>query len=818
MKLRNGLLATITLLFCTAIHAQTTGGSVAGKIIDSLQRPVEGATVLLISGADQKTITKSSLSADNGSFLFDKVKNGTYRIVITMTGFKKYTGSPIIISDAHTTIDAGVISLGQQAATLQGVSVTSQKPMVERKIDRTVVNVESMISAAGSTAMDVLEKSPGVSVDQNGTVSLKGKTGVVIFIDDKPTYLSGADLENYLRSLPASTIDQIELMTNPPAKYDAAGGAGVINIRTKRTRVKGFNGALNTAYAQGRYPKTNNSLNLNYRHNQLNTFATFTYNNATNFSDLTINRYFKKPDGSRNYDFLQHTYINPTNQAFSGRIGADYYTSEKTTFGIVLTGVTRSGMRNNDNESRILNAAYQLDSTIVAHNTQDNFFRNMGMNFNYRHQYSKKGPELTADMDYIHYRTGNDQVFNNYTYLANGTLTQQDKLTGDLPAVLNIYSAKIDYSHPLAKGWKLETGVKSSHTTTDNIADYFSTVNNVTTPDYNKTNHFLYKETIHAAYVNASKEGKRWAVQLGLRGEYTASDGRQLGNAVKPDSSFKRTYGGIFPTAYLSYKLDSTGTHVLQLNYGKRINRPYYQDLNPFISPLDKFTYYVGNPFLRPAYTHNVELSYSYKNLLTLGVRYSHTTDNTNETIEIVNGTYYSRPGNIGTIINKSATLEGNIPVTKWMTFVFYTEVTNIHSISNFYTGPLNTQGTFWFVQPNCQFRFGKGWGAQVDGLYQTNVTSNQFILRERGRLNLGLSKRISPAVNFKMALNDILYTGINRGIINNLANTEANWRNANDTRTITIAIGYRFGKAIADQRKQHNANGAQNEQNRVKD
>jgi hypothetical protein len=199
-------------------------------------------------------------------------------------------------------------------------------------------------------------------------------------------------------------------------------------------------------------------------------------------------------------------------------------------------------------------------------------------------------------------------------------------------------------------------------------------------------------------------------------------------------------------------------------------------------------------------------------------VRYSHTTDNTNETIEIVNGTYYSRPGNIGTIINKSATLEGNIPVTKWMTFVFYTEVTNIHSISNFYTGPLNTQGTFWFVQPNFQFRFGKGWGAQVDGLYQTNVTSNQFILRERGRLNLGLSKRISPAVNFKMALNDILYTGINRGIINNLANTEANWRNANDTRTITIAIGYRFGKAIADQRKQHNANGAQNEQNRVKD
>ena len=363
----------------------------------------------------------------------------------------------------------------------------------------------------------------------------------------------------------------------------------------------------------------------------------------------------------------------------------------------------------------------------------------------------------------------------------------------------------------------MDAGAKSSQTKTNNVADYFSTVNNVTEPDYDKTNHFIYKEIIHAAYINASHEGKRWSMQLGLRAENTVSDGKQLGNPAKPDSSFKRTYTSLFPTAYLNYKLDSSGKQTLTLDYGRRINRPYYQDLNPFISPLDKFTYYVGNPFLQPAYTHNIQFSYSYGSRVTVGLRYSSTLNNTNETIEIVNGTYYSRPGNIGKVTNISGSLEGDLPLRKWLSLGYYTEVTNIHSQTNFYTGFLDTQGTFWFVQPNLRFTFAKGWTAQIDGYYQTGLTANQFYLLERGRLNAGVSKKVSTKLTVRAAVNDILYTNINRGIINNLANTEANWRNANDTRTVTIALAYRFGKAIADLRK-HNQNSAQQEQNRVKE
>ncbi|RYY65950.1 MAG: hypothetical protein EOO13_16470, partial [Chitinophagaceae bacterium] len=186
-------------------------------------------------------------------------------------------------------------------------------------------------------------------------------------------------------------------------------------------------------------------------------------------------------------------------------------------------------------------------------------------------------------------------------------------------------------------------------------------------------------------------------------------------------------------------------------------------------------------------------------------------------TIEIVDGTYYSRPGNIGKTTILSGTLEGDLPLRKWLQVGFYSEVTNIHSETDFYTGFLDTKGTYWFVQPNFRFTFPKGWTAQIDGVYQTDITASQFYLLKRGRLNAGVSKKVSAALTVRAAVNDILYTGINRGIINNLANTEANWRNANDTRTFTLAVAFRFGKAISDLRK-HNQNSAQQEQNRVRE
>ncbi len=619
--------------------------------------------------------------------------------------------------------------------------------------------------------MDVLEKSPGVLVDQNGAISLMGKNNVKIFIDDKPTYLSGADLESYLRSLSSSTIDQVELMTNPPAKYDAAGNGGVINIRLKRNKAKGFNGSINLGYSQGNYGRTNNSINFNYRNNKVNVFGNLSYTTGNNFSNLDINRHFENPDGSISSNFLQNSFARRTAQVYNTKVGVDYYASDKTTWGLGFTGLFNSSHDNRQVTSKFLDAGNELDSIIIAHNKEHSTFKNGGINLNFRHQYDKNGHELTADLDYLNYSTGASQSFNNLSYLPEGTLTNNDFLTGNLPADINIYAAKTDYTHPLKNGLKLSGGLKTSYIKTDNIANYFYTVNNTTTPDYDKTNHFIYKENINAAYINASRDFKRFSFQAGLRFENTVSDGHQLGNVQKPDSVFKRNYSSLFPTLYLQYKLDTAGKQQLSLNYGRRIDRPYYEDLNPFQSPIDKFTYYVGNPFLKPSYTQDITLTHTYKNITT-ELSYSKTKDNVNETIEIVDGIYYSRPGNIGSTVNKTISVDASFDLNKWLNFHLFTYATNIHTVSNFYTGTLNTQGTYYFIRPIFQFKLGSDWTAQLDGGYQSKITSAQFVIGRKGKVNSALSKKLSPSTTVKLVVNDLFHTFVNSGDINNLANT----------------------------------------------
>lgn len=352
---------------------------------------------------------------------------------------------------------------------------------------------------------------------------------------------------------------------------------------------------------------------------------------------------------------------------------------------------------------------------------------------------------------------------------------------------------------------------------TDNIADYSTTVNAITFPDYDKSNHFIYKENINAAYLNLNREGKRLSVQAGLRIENTISNGNQLGNVMKPDSTFRRDYTDLFPTLYLLYKLDSAATHQVGLNYGRRIDRPYYQDLNPFLSPLDKFTYYEGNPFLKPSYTNSLELSHTYKSKYTTTLSYSNSKDDVGETIEIVNGIYYSRPANIGRKIVKSISFNGNFDATGWLNINLYTEVTNIKTNSDFYTGRLNSSGTYVYVGPNARLTMGGGWEGELSGNYRSRLVSAQFVLESIWQANVAAQKKLFPKTTLKLSVNDLFYTKINKGIINNLANTEANWINRGDSRNVVLSLSYRFGKAFSGQQK-HEGSGADAEKNRVKD
>lgn len=804
--------ALVAWLYIAPVFVKAQSGlQLSGKVISTDRKTLDGAAVYLLKTQDS-TLVKTALTDAEGNFIFTKLAPGNYRLSVTMLGFNINKTASFSLPGDKRMADIILTATNQQ---LQLVSVSASRPFAEQKIDRTIINPEALISNAGGTALDVLEKAPGVIIDQNGAVSLKGKT-VTIFIDNKPTYLSGTDLQNWLRSLSAAGIDQLELMTNPPANFDAGGNGGVINIRTKKNKIKGFNGGLSLGYIQGSYTRTNNSLNLNYRTGKLNAFVNMSYNYYNSFTDLTINRHFFDASGKLLSNFVQDSYIRNRSNNYLVKAGADYYLSDKSTLGFNLTGLYNPHNTVTPVTSRFSNAAGVADSTINAANTQHDLFRNGGVNLNYRQQYKKDGPQLSADLDYLNYYTRNEQSFDNHSFLANGTPKGSDLLMGNLPAHINIYSGKLDYEHPLTGGLKLAAGLKSSYTNTNNVADYSYTTGGITVPDYEKTNHFLYKENINAVYVKASRDYKRFSLQAGLRLENTVSNGHQLGNTQKPDSAFYKNYTSLFPTFYLQYKADSAGLNTFSLNFGRRIDRPYYQDLNPFLSPLDKFTYYTGNPFLKPSFTNNIELSHTYHNRYTTTLSYSSTRDDVNETIEIVSGIYYSRPGNIGKSTVMTLSFDAAMDPATWINIQFHGHVEQIHSVSDFYTGRLDTKGTYYYVKPVFSFKPGKDWTLQLDGSYQSKITSAQFVIQGKGKINAALAKKLSSSATLKLVVNDIFYTFFTRGTINNLNQTTANWINRSDSRTVVLTLSYRFGKAISDQRK-HETNGAESEQNRVK-
>lgn len=815
--MKNQIKTLIVLIFFTGISNAQNGFSLSGKLIDKDLKPGIGIQITLLLTKDN-SVVKIEISDNNGNFAFTNLKENDYKVLVEDIGFKSYQSETISLNTANPNRNLPPISLTTNDLNkLDEVVITKKKPFVENKIDRTVVNVDAFITAAGGDAMDVLEKSPGISVDQNGTITFKGKSGVQVFIDDKPTYLSGAELEAYLKSLPASTLDKIELMTNPPAKYDAAGGAGIINIVSKRSKAKGFNANLTSRVSQGKRSGNRQGFNFNYMNNKVRLFGNVGFAEQNPINDLFIFRKFKDNSGNATSLFYQNSFIDTKVQSKNARIGLDYYVSDKTTIGIGLSGILRNNNQNSDVASEITDANSVLDSSIIAYNKQKQKFKNGGVNFNFRHELDSLGQRLTVDVDYLKYDTAAKQTFNNYIYQPDNTLSSQDELRGDLPSDIDIYSLKSDYTLPLKNGSTFEAGYKVSYTKTDNIADYRDVINGEEIPNYATSNHFKYDEIINAAYVNFNTNYKRFSFQTGLRVENTESKGNQLGNIEQPASKFKRNYTNLFPTVYVQYKLDSIGDNSLVINYGRRINRPYFQDLNPFVSPLDRFTFYSGNPFLNPSFANNYELSYRYKSIFSTTLSYGASTDDINETIEINDGIYYSRPGNIGKSEFFSLNASLQLELNKWWSTNIYNEVTHTRYKSKLYTEDLESSGTFWSINVNNSFKFQKGWSAELSGNYHTDIISAQFVILSRSSINIGVQKKIlQDKATIKLSGNDIFYSNLNNGIIRNLQNTEANWRNKLDSRFVALTFTYSFGKSFAP-KKQYDANGAESEKNRVR-
>jgi hypothetical protein len=797
MKLfKLAFLAIVACLCLNFANAQTTGSNVTGTVTDQNNQPADGATVSLVIAKDS-AIIKTVIANADGNFVFENIKANTYQLRITLMGYKNYRSQDISVA-GQKDVTLKSIQLASTSTALKEVAVTAQKQFVEQKIDRTVVNVNALISNTGINALEVLQKTPGVTVDQDGNISFKGKSGVMVMIDDKPTYLSAANLATYLRSLPSSALDKIELMDNPPAKYDAAGGAGVINIKTKKSTLKGFNGSFSAAYGQGFYGRFRESLNLNYRVDKLNLFANLSHNTSRNYRMLEIGRNYLNPDGTPNFSFKDVSIFRGTYTSYNAKAGMDYYISPKTTWGIVFTG----GLSDSHDDSPVYSTFYNTsgtpDSTINTQNISKGKFNNGGINLNYSHQYDTTGTALTFDLDYIRNISGSNQIFINNTFNPGGALLVSQTLKNDLPAYINIYAAKADFTMPLKDGGKFEAGVKTSYVNTDNAANYFNVIGGVSTINYDNTNQFLYKENINAAYLNYNRNFGRFGVQTGLRMENTNGKGHQLGNAQRPDSLFINHYTNLFPTAYLSYKLDSAGHNMLVASYGRRIGRASYGQLNPFTNIIDKFTHFQGNPFLRPQFADNYKLAYSYKSLLTVALMYTHMIDVQGEIIYQEGNIFVSTTGNIADRKMWDLSVNLNLQPATWWTVTFYAEAYNNNYSGLIRNNYINSSYLSYSGNANNQFTMGKGWSSELSGFYNSRGVYGQFKTLGNGMLNAGLQKKIlNDKGNLKLSINNILDTFHPRGQINNIAGANARFYNTLDTRVTTLAFTYNFGKSV---------------------
>ncbi len=822
------IISLLVLLGIAICSFAQTAGKITGTIKDGGdQKIIDAASISLLKATDS-SLVKVSVTDKEGNFLFENVKEGSYILLASSIGHGKTYSAPVNISTDQITVTVPSLQLVPLNKNLKEVVVTSKKPFIERKLDRTIVNVESSVTSAGSTALEVLEKSPGVSVDKDGNISLKGKQGVIILIDGRPSYLSGQDLANMLQNMTAAQLDQIEIMTNPPARYDASGNSGVINIKTKKNKTFGYNGNISSGYTQGYYARFNEGLNFNYRNKKINLFGNLNFNTNNRKSELYILRNFRE-ESTKNIKsiFDQKTDMTRQSSYYNAKLGLDYSVTKKTTIGFVVNGYYNPGKEENSTTTFIYDPNKVLVSKTTAFVKDERKWKNFSGNLNLRSVLDSAGQEITTDFDYIQYKSSNTQPLTSSYYDNIGNLTQApDVLNGTLPSDIKIFSGKVDYTLPLKKGAKFEAGIKSSYVKTDNDARYDSVKVGYSVLDSGRSNHFIYDENINAAYVNYSRPlGKKWSAQLGLRLENTNANGKTSGYRYNTtlnkfeatETRFNRSYTQLFPTVYIQYTANAKNQFVI--NYGRRIERPDYEDMNPFVHFLDRYTFEQGNPNLNPQFAHNIELSHTYNSFLNTTLNYT-TTNNIIQTVieqnEQTNETFIKK-ANIANLKQIGLVVNAQKDILKWWSGSIYANVYN-----NSFEGTVNNeqvaiQLTSFQAQLQQQFKFGKGWTTEVSGFYRTKGLEGIIFIKSLWQVNAGISKQVLKNKGMiKVNVNDIFASSVFKGY-SRYGTVDANFRNVNYRRAVSINFSYRFSKGKLKAGAGRRAGSASDEQNRVK-
>jgi iron complex outermembrane recepter protein len=809
MRKRISNLLTFLLLTITSAFAQNNT-TISGTVVDKNNKAIQSVTVSLLKAIDS-SLVKTAITDNEGKFELTTTKKEKFIILFSGVGFQN-TYSNVLDATNENTLTVPTITLQATVGNLKEVVVTSKKPLIEVKADKTIFNVEASINATGSDALELLKKSPGVQVDNNENISMKGKTGVRIYVDGKMMQLDNKDLAAYLKSINSNDIEAIEMISNPSAKYDASGNAGIVNIRLKKNKKYGTNGSVTGGFIQGITPKGNGSVNLNYRDKKVNLFGNVGGNIGIN--ENALNLYRIQQDTL--YD--QKSINQDDNKSINAKIGADFFINKKNTLGfLATTNYSDVVFRSTGNTDIYFEPTNTFVKKLQALNTIPGTRTNANFNINYRYV-DTNGTEINFDADYGIFRGTGRSYQPNY-YVSNNNTPLYSVINRNFtPTDINIYTAKVDVEQKLGKG-KLGYGAKTSFVNTTNTFDFFND-NTLGQPIkvLSRSNSFTYDENVNALYANYQQQlNEKWSFQGGLRMEQTNSKGvlTRADGIVQADNTVKRSYLDFFPSAAVTFNINAK--HSLNLTYSKRIDRPTYQDLNPFENKLDELTYEKGNAFLQPQYTNTIELTHTFMGFINTTVGYSHVRDYaTQATDTLLNATYVQQK-NLASqkIINFN--IGAPTPINKW-----WNGYVNLWYNYQFLAGTIgvnkvNVEIPSYGAYVQQSFTLGKDYSAEISGWYNgPSVWGGTWKTRPQGGIDLGAQKQILKKTgSIRLAVTDILFTApwtaTNRfGGVN--IRGGGNW----ESRTARLSFTWRFGSNQIKKSRERQT-GLESESKRIK-
>ncbi len=775
--------------FLGTVYAQSAGGKLRAVVVGQDSKPVGAASISLFrKPAD--VLLKGTLSKENGEIELLAIPEGKYMLQVSSIGYAVYRSSEMTLNTGDFKI-LDTIRLQVENKVLSEAQVIGRKPLIESQLDKVVLNVENSILATGNNALELLQKVPGVTLD-NKKINLRGKSNVIIMIDGKPTYLSADEVSRLLENTSSNAIASIEVLTNPPAKYDAAGNAGIINIKTKKNTQFGSNVSLNLNLGQGKYTKADGGFQINNRNNWANLFASYNYANTLGFNDLDIDRAVETKAGTT--FFNSDSYSKFRYRGHNFKFAADFNLGKQDVIGFVVNGNVSNGHSTREGSNLITSQKGKLDSIVLGSNLSDFKYHYLTYNLNYKKTFDTLGTELTFNGDFSDSKNNDNSTVSNRFLDANWQEFKSPNIfRNDMLSKTKILVFKTDFVHPFNKTTKLEAGLKYSRVKTDNNLVYEDqNQNGEFVRNNGQSNQFLYNENIAAAYFSLNKSFGKLSVQTGFRVENTGS----LGNSVTLGQQTKRNYTDFFPTVFIQQQISDD--HKLGLSYSRRIDRPDYGSLNPFIYYLDQYTYQYGNPYLNPQYTNSYELNYTFKEHYLLSLGYKRTNDAITQVIESNPETKAIAQTDRNLTYFDYYNMNVNIPVKPFKWWIISNNATAFYNKFSFdeRSGAQRQLEKLSFqVSSTHDIRIGKTTNVELTANYFSPAVYGVLSFQSYYGIDLGAGKTfLDKKMNVKLAVNDILNTRGQRRLSSYQEDGYYRIRNGYDSRVVRLSISYRFG------------------------